>query len=403
VDTIVHIDNRRLVSYTGNYAQFEVMRAQQLALQQATYTKQQRQVAHLQSFVDRFRAKATKAKQAQSRLRAIERMELIAAAHVDSPFEFAFAPAAAAARQLVLLDHATLGYEGRAPVLERLDFGILAGDRIGLLGPNGAGKSTLLKAIGGALAPIAGTRHVAQNLRVGYFAQHQVEQLRLEHSPLWHLRKLEPDTREQEHRDFLGGFDFRGDMAGAAVGHFSGGEKARLTLALIVRQKPNLLLLDEPTNHLDIEMREALTEALQDYDGALVVVAHDRHLLRATTDALWIVADGKVAPFDGDLDDYREWVLNQRRREAPEERRGGDDRKARKREEAQARQRLAEVRKPLLARQAALEREMETLVQEKESLDAWLASEAAYAGGRTRDAEGARCPAGRGDVAARAS
>jgi len=379
VDTIVHIDNRRLVSYTGNYAQFEVMRAQQLALQQATYTKQQRQVAHLQSFVDRFRAKATKAKQAQSRLRAIERMELIAAAHVDSPFEFAFAPAAAAARQLVLLDHATLGYEGRAPVLERLDFGILAGDRIGLLGPNGAGKSTLLKAIGGTLAPIAGTRHVAQNLRVGYFAQHQVEQLRLEHSPLWHLRKLEPDTREQEHRDFLGGFDFRGDMAGAAIGHFSGGEKARLTLALIVRQKPNLLLLDEPTNHLDIEMREALTEALQDYDGALVVVAHDRHLLRATTDALWIVADGKVAPFDGDLDDYREWVLNQRRREAPEERRGGDDRKARKREEAQARQRLAEVRKPLLARQASLEREMETLVQEKESLDAWLASEAAYA------------------------
>jgi ATP-binding cassette, subfamily F, member 3 len=378
VDSIVHIDNRKLMSYTGNYAQFEVMRAQQLALQQATYTKQQRQVAHLQSFVDRFRAKATKAKQAQSRLRAIERMELIAAAHVDSPFEFAFAPAAAAARQLVLLDHATLGYEGRAAVLERLDFGILAGDRIGLLGPNGAGKSTLLKAIGGTLAPIAGTRHVAQNLRVGYFAQHQVEQLRLEHSPLWHLRKLEPDTREQEHRDFLGGFDFRGDMAGAAVGHFSGGEKARLTLALIVRQKPNLLLLDEPTNHLDIEMREALTEALQDYDGALVVVAHDRHLLRATTDALWIVADGKVAPFDGDLDDYRDWVLNQRRREAPDERRG-DDRKSRKREEAQARQRLADVRKPLLLRQSAIEREMETLAQEKASLDAWLASESAYA------------------------
>ena len=378
VDSIVHIDNRKLMSYTGNYAQFEVMRAQQLALQQATYTKQQRQVAHLQSFVDRFRAKATKAKQAQSRLRAIERMELIAAAHVDSPFEFAFAPAAAAARQLVLLDHATLGYEGRAAVLERLDFGILGGDRIGLLGPNGAGKSTLLKAIGGTLAPIAGTRHVAQNLRVGYFAQHQVEQLRLEHSPLWHLRKLEPDTREQEHRDFLGGFDFRGDMAGAAVGHFSGGEKARLTLALIVRQKPNLLLLDEPTNHLDIEMREALTEALQDYDGALVVVAHDRHLLRATTDALWIVADGKVAPFDGDLDDYRDWVLNQRRREAPDERRG-DDRKSRKREEAQARQRLADVRKPLLLRQSAIEREMETLAQEKASLDAWLASESAYA------------------------
>ena len=375
VGSIVHIDNRKLVSYTGNYAQFELMRAQQLALQQATYAKQQRQIAHLQSFVDRFRAKATKAKQAQSRLRAIERMELIAAAHVDSPFEFAFAPAASAARQLVLLERAALGYEGRAPVLPRLDFGILAGDRIGLLGPNGAGKSTLLKAIGGTLAPLAGTRHTAQTLRVGYFAQHQVEQLRLEHSPLWHLRRLEPDTREQEHRDFLGGFDFRGDMASAAVGNFSGGEKARLTLALIVRQKPNLLLLDEPTNHLDIEMREALTEALQDYDGALVVVAHDRHLLRATTDALWIVADGNVAPFDGDLDDYRDWVLNQRRRErdiTP------DERKARKREEAQARQRLSETRKPLLARQASIEREMATLTQEKDALDAWLASEAAY-------------------------
>jgi ATP-binding cassette subfamily F protein 3 len=384
VGTIVHIDNRKLVSYTGNYTQFEATRASQLALQQATYAKQQRQVAHLQSFVDRFRAKATKAKQAQSRIRAIERMELIAAAHVDSPFEFAFAPAASAARQLVLLEQATLGYEGRPAVLERLDFGILAGDRIGLLGPNGAGKSTLLKAIGGTLEPLAGSRRTAQTLRVGYFAQHQVEHLRLEHSPLWHLRRMEPDTREQEHRDFLGGFDFRGEMATAAVGNFSGGEKARLTLALIVRQKPNLLLLDEPTNHLDIEMREALTEALQDYDGSLVVVAHDRHLLRATTDALWIVADGKVAPFDGDLDDYRDWVLNRRRAEAPEAARV-DDRKARKREEAAARQRLSDVRKPLLARQAALEREMESLTAQKEAIDAWLASEAAYAED-TRDA-----------------
>jgi ATP-binding cassette subfamily F protein 3 len=376
--SIVHIDNRKLVTYTGNYTQFEATRASQLALQQATYAKQQRQIAHLQSFVDRFRAKATKAKQAQSRIKAIERMELIAAAHVDNPFEFAFAPAGSAARQLVLLEQATLGYEGRPPVLERLDFGILAGDRIGLLGPNGAGKSTLLKAIGGTLEPLAGARRTAQTLRVGYFAQHQVEQLRLEHSPLWHLRRMEPDTREQEHRDFLGGFDFRGDMATAAVGNFSGGEKARLTLALIVRQKPNLLLLDEPTNHLDIEMREALTEALQDYDGSLVVVAHDRHLLRATTDALWLVADGKVAPFDGDLDDYRDWVLNRRRAEAPEAPRV-DDRKVRKREEAQARQRLSDARKPLLARQAALESEMEVLAAQKEALDAWLASEAAYA------------------------
>ena len=380
VGSIVHFEGRRLVSYTGNYAQFERERAQQLALQQATYQKQQRQIAHLQSFVDRFRAKATKAKQAQSRIKAIERMELIAAAHVDSPFEFAFPLAAAAARQLVLLEDATLRYGERPPVLDHLTFGILAGERIGLLGPNGAGKSTLMKAIGGTLVPSAGTRRAAQGLRLGYFAQHQVEQLRLEHSPLWHLRKLEPDTREQEHRDFLGGFDIRGDMATSEVGLFSGGEKARLTLALIVRQRPNLLLLDEPTNHLDIEMREALTEALTDYEGALVVVAHDRHLLRATTDVLWLVDGGKVAPFDGDLDDYRDYVLKLRRRERGEagESAVASERKARKREEAQARQRLSDARKPLLARQAALERDMSELAVEKDALDAWLASESAY-------------------------
>jgi len=381
VDGIVHVDQRKLVSYTGNYAQFERERALQLALQQSTFAAQQRQIAHLHSFIDRFRAKASKAKQAQSRIKALERMEQIAAAHVDSPFEFAFPPVSRTARQLVLLENATLGYPASAPILERLTWSLLTGDRIGLLGPNGAGKSTLLKAIGGTLAPLAGTRVVAQGLRLGYFAQHQVEQLREEHSPLWHLRQIEPDTREQEFRDFLGGFDFRGDMASSAIGNFSGGEKARLTLALIVRQRPNLLLLDEPTNHLDIEMREALTEALQDYDGALVVVAHDRYLLRATTDALWLVADGSVSPFDGDLDDYRDWVLDARRRgrtEPSADAAAAPDRKSRKREEAEARQRLADAKKPLLARQAALERDMGALAKEKEALDAWLASEEAY-------------------------
>jgi len=384
VDQIVHVNARKLTVYTGNYAQFEVMRAQQLALQQASYVKQQRQVAHLHSFIDRFRAKATKAKQAQSRIKALERMELIAAAHVDSPFEFAFPPVAAAARQLVLLEHATLGYPTKPPVLADVDWGILAGDRIGLLGPNGAGKSTLLKAIAGTLVPSAGNRSTAQNLKLGYFAQHQVEQLREEYSPLWHLRQIEPDTREQEFRDYLGGFDFRGDMASSAVGRFSGGEKARLTLALIVRQKPNLLLLDEPTNHLDIEMREALTEALQDYGGALVVVAHDRHLLRATTDALWLVADGKISQFDGDLDDYRDWVLNLRRRERVEPETdiataSPVDRKAQKREQAAARQRVADARRPIAARQAAIEKEMAGYNREKEQLDAWLAQPDAYA------------------------
>lgn len=388
VGTIIHIDGRKLKTYSGNYSQFEEVRALDLALQQASYAKQQRQIAHLQAFVDRFRAKATKAKQAQSRIKALERMERITAAHVDSPFELTFDATPIAARQLVRLEHATLGYGDAAmqsPVLGGLDWSILSNDRIGLLGPNGAGKSTLLKAIAGILTPRSGERLTAKGLRIGYFAQHQVEQLRTEESPLWHLAKIDPSAREQDLRDFLGGFDFRGDMADAKVGRFSGGEKARLTLALIVRQKPNLLLLDEPTNHLDIEMREALAEALQDYGGALVVVAHDRYLLRATTDVLWLVADGKVTPFDGDLDDYRDWVLGLRRRTGaasadakPPDSEKAVDRKTQKRAEAQERQRIYTQRKPLADRLARLEEDMTRLTTEKASLDAWLAAPDAY-------------------------
>ncbi len=380
VTSIVHVDACKLKTYTGNYSQFERERAQQLSLQQATYVKQQRQIAHLQAFVDRFRAKATKAKQAQSRIKALERMERIAAAHADSPFEFAFPPAAIGAQRLVQLDHATLGYAGRPPVLAGLDWGILNDDRIGLLGPNGAGKSTLLKAIAGTLLPLSGARHTAQALAIGYFAQHQVEQLRPNESPLWHLAKVDPVAREQELRDFLGGFDFRGDMVAHPVGRFSGGEKARLTLALLVRQKPNLLLLDEPTNHLDIEMREALAEALQDYEGALVVVAHDRHLLRATTDALWLVADGRVVPFDGDLDDYRDWVLARSRRPAESADAGTTgNRKAQKRAEAEARQREYAQKKPLTDKRTKLEQEMAALDAQRKEIEDWLASPAAYA------------------------
>ncbi|HSC23830.1 MAG TPA: ATP-binding cassette domain-containing protein [Casimicrobiaceae bacterium] len=383
VDTIVHVDGAKLVSYSGNYAQFERERAAKLALSQAEYAKQQRQIAHLQSYVDRFRAKATKARQAQSRIKALERMELIAPAHVDSPFSFGFAPIDTGARQLVRLEGVTLAYGDAEPILKDVDWSVLAGARIGLLGANGAGKSTLLKALAGTLAPVSGERTIARELRLGYFAQHQVEQLRVDESPLWHLARLEPVTREQDLRDFLGGFDFRGDMATQAVARLSGGEKARLTLALIVRERPNLLLLDEPTNHLDIEMREALTEALQDYAGALIVVAHDRHLLRATVDELWLVADGAVAPFEGDLDDYRIWVLDRARDRA----RRGDartaspatERRARKREEAQVRQKRADARKPLLARQAAVEADLERLGAEKQALDSWLSSEDAYA------------------------
>ena len=383
-DTIVHVDAGRLTSYTGNYAQFERERAAKLALQQSAYVKQQRQIEHLRSYIDRFRAKATKARQAQSRIKALERMEIIAAAHVDSPFSFTFAPVDATARQLVHLDNVTLGYANAPPVLRNVDWGVLCGARIGLLGANGAGKSTLLKALAGTLPTLAGERSASQQLRLGYFAQHQVEQLRADQSPLWHLARLEPRTREQEMRDYLGGFDFRGDMASAQVARFSGGEKARLTLALIVRERPNLLLLDEPTNHLDIEMREALTEALQDYAGALIVVAHDRHLLRATVDELWLAADGAVTPFDGDLDDYRAWVLDRARRAARRDDAPADadkpsaERRAQKRDEAQARQKRADARKPLLARQAAVDQDLARLGAEKAALDVWLASSEAY-------------------------
>jgi ATP-binding cassette subfamily F protein 3 len=392
VNGIVHIDAQKLKTYGGNYSQFEQERALQLSLQQASYAKQQKQIAHLQAFVDRFKAKATKAKQAQSRVKALERMERIAAAHVDSPFEFHFEAAPINARQLLRLEDVTLGYGDPAtapPVLAGVSWSILAGDRIGLLGPNGAGKSTLLKCVAGTIQPRRGERLTAQALKIGYFAQHQVEQLRADESPLWHLARLEPATREQELRNFLGGFDFRGDMVTAPVGRFSGGEKARLTLALLVRQRPNLLILDEPTNHLDIEMREALAEALQDYDGALVVVAHDRHLLRATADALWLVADGRIAPFDGDLDDYRDWVLGLRRRTAAGERAepaavaveaagAPADRKAQKRAEAESRQRAYAQKKPLATRLEKVERAMEALNAEKSALEAWLAAPEAY-------------------------
>jgi ATP-binding cassette subfamily F protein 3 len=383
VTSIVHLDGRKLRLYSGNYTQFEREHALALAQQQAAYAKQQRQIAHLRSYIDRFRAKATKAKQAQSRIKTLERMELIAAAHVDSPFSFEFPATEIHARQLVKFDHATLGYAGK-PVVTDVDWAILPGERIGLLGPNGAGKSTLLRSIAGELPLLDGQRLTIPGLRIGYFAQHQLEQLRLEESALWHLRRLEPATREQELRDFLGGFDFRGERVVAPVNEFSGGEKARLTLALLVRQRPNLLLLDEPTNHLDIEMREALTEALQDYEGALIVVAHDRHLLRATADELWLIADGALTAFEGDLDDYRDWVRSRRAVEAAGEgytEATTPDRKAQKRAEATERQRLAGLRRPLQREIAEIETEMQTLDAERRDLEAWLASADAYAEG----------------------
>ncbi len=312
VDHIALLAEQRLHAYTGNYSAYERQRAAQLAQQQAAHERQRRSVAHLQQFVDRFRAKATKARQAQSRLKALARMEEIAPAHVDSPFDFAFRPPRSVPHPLLRLDRVSLGY-GDCPLIDGVRLDIQPGDRIGLLGPNGAGKSTLIKTLAGELPPLAGRREAAPDLQIGYFAQHQLEQLRSEDSPLAHLRRLDAAATEQSLRDFLGGFDFRGDQATAPVGPFSGGEKARLVLALLVYQRPNLLLLDEPTNHLDLEMRHALNLALQDFAGALLIVSHDRHLLRSVCDRFLLVADGRASPFDGDLDDYARWLGEHRR------------------------------------------------------------------------------------------
>jgi ATP-binding cassette, subfamily F, member 3 len=311
-DHIVHIENNKIDIYTGNYSAFELMRSEKLAQQQAAFVKQQREIAHIQSFVDRFKAQATKARQAQSRIKALERMEVIAMAHVDSPFDFSFPKPGRMPNPLLQLDKADIGY-GQTKIINGANLSISPGDRIGLLGPNGAGKSSLIKVLAGDIQPLSGKRLEAEALNIGYFAQHQLEQLRLDESPLWHLQKIDPKATEKELRNFLGGFDFQGDKVMEAVKPFSGGEKARLVLALLVYKNPNLLLLDEPTNHLDLEMRHALSVALQDYQGAIILVSHDRHLLRTVTDRFLLVGEGKVQAFDGDLEDYRIW-LNERKK-----------------------------------------------------------------------------------------
>jgi ATP-binding cassette subfamily F protein 3 len=365
--------------YTGNYSASERARAARLAAQQAMYVKQQSEAAALHRFIDRFRAKASKARQAQSRMKALERMEEIAIAHVDTPFDFRFADPTGMSDPLLQLELAAAGYPDKT-VLERLALTLRPGSRVGLLGRNGAGKSTLVKLLAGELPPLAGERREGRNLAVGYFAQHQLEQLRPDESPLWHLARQEPTTREQELRDYLGGFDFRGDMVGAPCGHFSGGEKARLALALLIRRRPNLLLLDEPTNHLDLEMREALTLALQETEAAVVVVSHDRHLLRTTCDELWLVAEGRLTPFDGDLDDYSVWLAQQRSAERPAD----ADKAARgvARETAAAdRRSLLEKRRPLVKEVERLDKQLAAWLGEKAPLDERLADPALYADG----------------------
>ncbi|KGE78376.1 ABC-F family ATP-binding cassette domain-containing protein [Halomonas salina] len=368
-DHIVHFDRRSLVLYRGNYSTFERTRAEKLALQQAEAAKQQARKEEIERFVARFRYKATKARQAQSRLKMLERMGEIAVAHVDSPFHFTLPSADRTSHPLLVLDEARLGYrgeDGETVQLEGVDMTLQPGQRIGLLGPNGAGKSTLIKSLTGELPLLGGRRVPGEHLAIGYFAQHQLEGLDLSATPFIHVQRLSPRAADLDIRNFLGGFGFKGDDAFAEVGRFSGGEKARLALALVAWQKPNLLLLDEPTNHLDLEMREALTEALASFEGTVIVVSHDRHLLRATVDEFWRVADHRVTPFDGDLDDYRAWLKmrleNERREaraqkverqeaaEAPKE-----DRKAARRAAAELREKL----RPLKRERDRAEREME--------------------------------------------
>ncbi len=316
VDNVAHLEQQKLTLYRGGYSAFERTRAERLAQQQQAYEKQQAQRAHMEKYIARFKAQATKARQAQSRIKALERLEELAPAHVDSPFDFSFREADKISSPLLDLSEGRLGY-GDKTVLQQVKLQLAPGARIGLLGPNGAGKSTLIKTLSGDLEPLGGRLACGENLAIGYFAQHQLDALDAKASPLLHLQRLAPSEREQTLRDFLGGFDFRGNRCDEAVANFSGGEKARLALALIAWEKPNLLLLDEPTNHLDLEMRLALTMALQDFAGAVLVVSHDRHLLKSTTDEFLLVADGRVQGFDGDLDDYARWLVDYRARQAP--------------------------------------------------------------------------------------
>ena len=383
---IAHIEHQRITLYNGNYSAFEHIRAERLANQQSAYEKQQREIAHMQSFIERFRAKATKAKQAQSRLRALQRMQEIAPAHVDSPFHFSLREPEKRPHTLLRLHRADAGY-GNTRIVASAELSILPGDRIGLLGRNGAGKSTLIKLLAGSMQDglqlQQGEREVHKDTRIGYFAQHQVEQLHPEHSPLEHLQQLDPKAREADLRSHLGGFGFSSERALVPVGPFSGGEKSRLVLAMLVYQRPNLLLLDEPTNHLDLEMRQALAVALQDFSGAMVIVSHDRHLLRVTCDRLMLVHDARLDDFPLSLDDYPKWLSEQNRQPgenvpaadiAGEAAHNAAARKDRKRLAAEQRKRL----QPLRKRVSQAEAKLASLQSTRSELDRQLADPEIY-------------------------
>ena len=381
VDRIVCIERQKLDLYSGNYSAYERQRAEKLAQQQASYEKQQARIAHVESYIRRFRAQATKARQAQSRIKELERMEKIAPAHIDSPFTFTFKCHDKMSVPLVNITRASIGY-GDKVVLKNVELAIRAETRIGLLGPNGAGKSSLVKTLAGSLPLLAGERTNGEHFKLGYFAQHQLEALDINASAALHIQRLSPQAREQEIRDFLGSFDFHGDRAFEPITHFSGGEKARLALAIIAWERPNVLLLDEPTNHLDLEMRHALTMALQEFEGAVIVVSHDRHLLRNTVNEFLLVADGQVNEFDGDLEDYYQWMQQQKAKAAAIEKEvvvetSNDnkvDKKAQRQQSAAARAQL----KPLTNKLKSLETQMEKLQKRLSEIETQLADPAIY-------------------------
>lgn len=373
VEQIIHIDHQQLVSYQGNYSTFERTKQEKIKQQQALYEKQVQQQAHLQKFIDRFRAKASKAKQVQSRIKTLDKLAAVAAAQVDSPFNFEFLAPEKLPQPLLKMEDITVGYE-QTIILEKITLNLVPGARIGLLGRNGAGKSTFMKLLAGTIKPLSGVYETYHGVKIGYFAQHQLETLTEHASPLEHMQMIAPQQNEQALRDYLGRYGFQGDQALQTIQNFSGGEKARLVLALIIWQRPNLLLLDEPTNHLDLEMRHALTLALQEFTGAMLVVSHDRYLLQATCDTFYLVDDQKVQPFEGNLDDYHQWLLQKKHENHDTKPVKELDKKRNKRLEAERRQQLS----PLKKQMKSIEKNMDQLQKKLQLIEQRLSESNIY-------------------------
>ena len=381
INQILHIEHQRAKLYSGNYTAFERQRAEHLAQQEVQYQKQQKEAAHLTAFVDRFRAKASKAKQAQSRLKRLEKLPNLAPAHVDSQFTFSFEQPDSLPYPLLSLTESQCGYNNETIILNEVGLTLVPGSRIGLLGRNGAGKSTLIKSLAGEIALINGERYCAQELKIGYFSQHQLEQLHPASSPVDHIIRAKPAIGEPQARSFLGKFGFSGDQALESVTNMSGGEKARLVLALIVLEKPQLLLLDEPTNHLDLEMRQALVLALQDFGGAIILIAHDRFLLESCVDEFYLVANGHVADFSGDIDDYQQWLNDDKKQTLSNNKNDENNTTDKGLDKKQLRQQQAELRKksaPLRKESEKLEKKIHQWQAELEQVETILSDSDIY-------------------------